>query len=138
MKEDGRLERAWAEGRAGVNAFLDDYAFCIQAFISLYECTFEEDWLRQAERLADYTLAHFLDAESGFFFYTSDQDPPLAARRIELEDNVIPASNSAMARALFRLGHLLYRTDFTERSEALLHAMAPRLEASIEPMFFSN
>jgi uncharacterized protein len=138
IKEDGRLERAWAEGRAGINAFLDDYAFCIQAFISLYECTFEEDWLRRAERLADYTLAHFLDAESGFFYYTSALDPPLAARRMELEDNVIPASNSALARALYRLGHLLYRTDFTERSEVLLHAMAPRLEASIEPMFFSN
>jgi uncharacterized protein len=138
MKKDGRLERAWAEGRAGINAFLDDYAFCIQAFVSLYECTFEEAWLGRAEKLADYALAHFLDVESGFFYYTSALDPPLAARRMELEDNVIPASNSALARALFHLGHLLYRTDFTERAEALLQAMAPRLEASVEPNFFSN
>ncbi|MCB0616745.1 MAG: thioredoxin domain-containing protein, partial [Phaeodactylibacter sp.] len=112
LREDNRLDRNYKDGQSSINGFLDDYAFTIQTFISLYENTFDEQWLQRAESLAQYALTHFLDEESGLFFYTSNLDPPLIARKMETEDNVIPASNSAMARALHRLGTLLYNKDY--------------------------
>ena len=138
LQKGNRLNRNYKDGKSTINGFLDDYAFTIQAFVSLYEATFEEKWLRRAEGLADYTLEHFSDESTGLFFYTSDIDPPLMARKMETEDNVIPASNSAMGRALFHLGTLLYRQDYLTRAESMLQAMAPRISATAEPNFFAN
>ncbi len=138
MKEGYRLCRNYKGGQASINAFLDDYAFAIHAFLSLYETTFGEQWLHRAEGLAQYALAHFRDEESGFFYYTSKLDPPLIARRMETEDNVIPASNSAMARALHRLGTLLYKKEYLEISARMLQSMAGRFTATAQPHFFSN
>ncbi|MCB0570638.1 MAG: thioredoxin domain-containing protein [Phaeodactylibacter sp.] len=138
LQKDGRLNRNYKDGVSSTNAFLDDYAFCIQAFTSFYEQSFDEIWLQRAEGLAEYALAHFTDEAGSLLFYTSDIGPPLIARKMETEDNVIPSSNSAMARALFRLGLLLYRQDFLSRSEAMLQAMAPLINDTPEPNFFSN
>ena len=138
LREDNRLDRNYKDGQSSINGFLDDYAFTIHAFISLYENTFDEQWLQRAESLAQYALTHFLDEESGLFFYTSNLDPPLIARKMETEDNVIPASNSAMARALHRLGTLLYNKDYLETSTNMLQSMAPRFTATAQPQYFSN
>jgi len=138
LKKGSRLDRSYKDGRSSINGFLDDYAFAIHAFVSLYEATFDEQWLQRAEGLAQYALAHFRDEESGFFFYTSSLDPPLIARKMETEDNVIPASNSAMARALRRLGTVLYKKEYLAQADSMLQSMAPRLAATSQPHFFSN
>ena len=138
LKDGNRLDRNYKDGRSSINAFLDDYAFTLHAFLSLYEATFDEQWLQRAEGLAQFALAHFQDQESGFFFYPSDLDPPLIARKMDLEDNVIPASNSAMARALHRLGTVLYNKEYLETATHMLQSMAPRFTATAQPHFFSN
>ena len=120
---DGRLSRSFKNGAASINAFLDDYAFVISAFIALYQATFDERWLRDARQLADYVLAHFYDATTGMFFYTSDIDPALIARTMELADNVIPASNSEMAKNLYLLGHYFADDGYIRTSERMLAAM---------------
>jgi len=58
----------------------------------LFEATFDEQWVTLASNLMDYAIAHFYDKRSGMFFYTSNLGPPLVARKMELDDNVIPAS----------------------------------------------
>ena len=117
---DGGLYRNYKNGKATINGFLDDYAFTINAFICLYQATFDEQWLNEAFRLCQYSIEHFYDTESGMFFYTSKLDEALIARKMELSDNVIPASNSEMAKNLFLLGHYFYREDFI----AMAHEMA--------------
>ena len=109
---DGGLFRNFKNNKATINAFLDDYAFTINAFIMLYQATFDEKWLDEAYRLCNYSINHFYDTESGMFFYTSNTDVALIARKMELSDNVIPASNSEMAKNLFLLGHYFQREDF--------------------------
>ncbi|HIF15195.1 MAG TPA: thioredoxin domain-containing protein [Bacteroidetes bacterium] len=104
-REDGGLFHSYKEGRTTINGFLEDYAFTCEAFIALYESTFDEKWLEIAKELLDYSIAHFFDSSSGMFYFTSILDPDLVARKMELHDNVIPASNSSMAKSLFRLGH---------------------------------
>ena len=114
---DDRLSRTHMKGTTSINAFLDDYAFTIQAFISLYQATFDEKWLEDARRLMSYAVAHFYDKRSGIFYYTSDIDPPLIARKAEVIDNVIPSSNSEMAKNLFALGIYYGDDDYIRKSK---------------------
>jgi uncharacterized protein YyaL (SSP411 family) len=121
MKDDNSLFRNYKNGKASINGFLDDYAFSIQAFISLYQATFDEKWLNLAKNLTEYTLVHFYDNETGMFYYTSDMDPALVARKMEVADNVIPASNSEMAKNLYILGHYFYEKDYLKKSKQMLN-----------------
>ena len=138
MQADGRLNRNYKDGNSVINAFLDDYALTIQAFLGLYEITFDETWLTKADALAAYAMAHFQDEKSGMFYYTSDIDPPLVARKKELADNVIPGSNSSMARALFYLGTYLYKTDYITKAEQMLNNISPTIVGNQQPNFYSN
>ena len=115
------LSRNFNIGNKAINGFLDDYAFTIQAFINIYQATFDEKWLNEAQQLTAYTLAHFYDTKSGMFYYTSDVDPSLIARKMELSDNVIPSSNSEMAKNLFILGQYLYNDDYIEKATQMLN-----------------
>ncbi|MBS1569411.1 MAG: thioredoxin domain-containing protein [Bacteroidetes bacterium] len=106
-RPDGGLWHGHTNGKPTVNGYLDDYSFTLEALAALYQLTFNERWLTEARALADYAIKHFLDEGSGMFRYTNDTDPPLIASSMEVHDNVIPSSNSSMAKGLFTLGHLL-------------------------------
>src|ERR1035437_9640660 len=109
------------EGRKGeVNGFLEDYAFTIQSFISLYQVTFDEKWLSKARSLAEYSIQHFHDADSAMFYFTSDLDTALITRKMEIQDNVIPSSNSTMALSLFYLGKYFDDQNYLNISEKML------------------
>ena len=118
---DAGMFRSYKAGKVSTHAFLDDYAFTIQAFISLYQATFNEYWLNEAQLLTHYVLDHFQDAASGMFFYTSDLDPSLIARKMELSDNVISSSNSEMAKNLFILGRYFYLEEYVGFARKMLN-----------------
>ena len=103
--DDGRLWHSYKDGQSTINGYLEDYAAVIDAYIALYEVTLEMSWLEDAKRLADYSFEHFFDSNTGMFYFTSDEDAALVNRTIEYRDNVIPASNSIMAKNLFVLSH---------------------------------
>ncbi len=115
-----RLNRNYKDGKSTINGFLDDYAFTISAFIAIYQSTFEEQWLTEAKNLARYAIAHFFDDESGMFYYTSDLDPQLIARKMEINDNVIPSANSEMAKNLYLLGTYFYYDEYIQMSKIML------------------
>ncbi len=120
MNEEGRLNRNYKDGRSNINAFLDDYSLSIDAFMALYQAGFDEDWLLVAKKLNDYVLKHFYDVQSGMFFYTSDMSNDLIARKMELSDNVIPASNSIMAGNLFSLAVYFEKREYTNMAKQML------------------
>ena len=103
MCSNGRLLHSWKNGSAKINGFIEDYAYSIDAFISLYQSTFHLPYLLQARDWAQYAIEHFYDEEKGLFYFTSDEDPPLVARLFELNDGVMSSPNSVMARSLLRL-----------------------------------
>ncbi len=138
LQSDSRLNRNFKDGQSGINAFLDDYALTIQAFMSLYEVTFDEAWLNYSKGLADYTFEHFLDTSIYLFNYTSDLDPPLIARKKELGDGAIPSSNSSMARALFSLGIYLSEEDYQDQAKQMMANLVKTVEESEQPSFYSN
>jgi uncharacterized protein YyaL (SSP411 family) len=120
LRQGPRLLRTWKNGRATISGFLEDYALVIEAYVSLYEATFAESWLREAEELTRYVLDNFFDPAEQQFFYTDASAEPLIARPKELFDNVIPASNSVMAHNLLRLGRHLENADYQALSATLL------------------
>ncbi|MFK8105433.1 MAG: thioredoxin domain-containing protein [Saprospiraceae bacterium] len=138
LEADGRLNRNYKDGKSVINAFLDDYALTIDAFISLYQVTFDESWLYKAKDLGTYVNAHFFDEASGMYHYTSDIDPPLIARKKEIADNVIPGSNSAMGRALYYLGTYFYEPALIDRAKSMLSSLSETLYSHPQPSFYSN
>jgi len=120
LRKDGGLNHNYKNKVSNLDGYLEDYALTIEALIELYQATFDEKWLVYAKNLADYTIAHFYDAESGFFFFTSNNAKGLIARKMELSDNVIPASNSSLAKGLFLLGELYYNKDYSNKSKQML------------------
>ena len=136
IDEDGRIFRNYKNGKRTINGFLDDYSFTIEAFIALYESTFDEQWIYKAKTLTDYVIKHFKDSESGLFYYTSDLDDSLIARKMELSDNVIPASNSSLAKGLSKLGNYFYNKEYKELSENMLGKMNSGFISN--PLYHSN
>ncbi len=120
-KNDGSLYHSYKKGKSTINGYLEDYAICISAFIALYQSTFNEKWIFEAEKLADYCITHFYDSESGMFFFTSDEDPDLIARKTEVYDNVIPSSNSVFANGLYDLGLILDKKEYIDFAHTMLN-----------------
>ncbi|MBL7701513.1 MAG: thioredoxin domain-containing protein [Ferruginibacter sp.] len=133
---DGEMTRNYKNGKASINALLDDYAFTIGAFIELYQATFDENWLTQADKLTLYVLEHFFDEQSKMFFYTHNQYADLIARKMELADNVIPSSNSEMAKNLFLLGHFLSKDDYISQAKQMLINVEADVQRNI--YFYAN
>ena len=138
MREGNRLNRNFKDGKSVINGFLDDYALLIDAYIALYQVTFDQMWLNKAKSFNDYAIEHFFDKSTGLFFYTSDLDPPLIARKKELSDNVIPASNSIMARNLFHLGTYFYNQEYIDKSKQMLLNVVNKIQETEQPSFYSN
>ena len=136
LRKDGGLNHSYKNGRSTINGYLEDYAFVIDAFLKLYEATFDERWLSEANALMAYSIEHFYDNDSRMFFFTSDEDPALIARKMEVNDNVIPASNSVMACNLFSLSHHYDRPDYKEMSEKMLNNIIDKVAAY--PSGYSN
>lgn len=133
---NGEMTRNYKNGKSSINALLDDYSFTIAAFIELYQATFDEKWLAEAQRLTTYTMEHFFDEESKMFFYTHNQYADLIARKMELSDNVIPSSNSEMAKNLFLLGHFLDKPDYISKAKQMLINVEADVQRNI--YFYAN
>jgi uncharacterized protein len=119
MKDSG-LFHSYTNGEARIPGFLDDYSSMIRGLIALYLSTFNEKWIHAARELMDYTIDHFFDAESKLFFFTSDQQADFLNRDLELDDGVIPSSNSTSAHNLFLLGRFFEKTDWEDLSKQML------------------
>ncbi|MCL6524340.1 MAG: thioredoxin domain-containing protein [Thermoflavifilum sp.] len=131
MHEDGALWRVYAQGQTHVPAMLDDYAFLAEAWIALYQISFDIHWLLHAKKLLEYTIAHFADPQGNLFFYTSnEQRTDLQLRSREIEDNVIPSSNAAMAQVLYWLGIYFQRPDWQQWAMRMLQQVLPQINSS--------
>ncbi len=132
---EGNLWHNYKNGKATINGYLEDYALVIDAFIALYEVTIEEHWLQKAKQLTDYTFDYFYDEKAVFFAFTSRLDEPLITTHFEMEDNVIPASNSIMANNLFRLSIYFNNSHYEKVTQQMLQIILPTIDY---PSAFSN
>jgi len=136
LQENGALNHSYKDGKSTINGYLEDYAAVIDAFIALYEVTLNEFWINKANELAAYTFENFFDAEKNMFYFTSKEDEKLVARNFEYRDNVVPASNSMMAKNLLILSHHFDNKKYLTTASKMLHNVQPEIESY--PSGFSN
>jgi uncharacterized protein YyaL (SSP411 family) len=115
----GKLMRSTGNQAKHIQGFLEDYAHTIEAFIQLYSVSFDRSWLEHAMELSETVRAEFQDPKSKMCFFTSENST-LIARKMDLNDNVLPSGNSLMATNFYRLGQLFKRRDLLHDSEQML------------------
>jgi hypothetical protein len=128
INENGQLFHNNAAEGYRIPGYLEDYASIMEAFLSLYEITFDETWLQQGRMLADYCMEYYYDKESQLFYFTSKNDPFVVRRTLETADNVIPASNSIMAKNLFRLSKYFPEASYGHTARQMLGNMMENME----------
>ncbi len=122
--DDGNLLRTYKDGRARLNAYLEDHAFLLEALLALYEASFEERWFAEARALAETTIERFGDPDRGGFYSTSSDHEELIARRKEVGDHPIPSGNSSAALGLLRLAALTGERRYEAAAEGIFALFA--------------
>ncbi len=125
----GKLLHTWRHGKAKLAAYLDDYAYLANAWVTLYEANFDAVWLKRACELADTMLKHFADDAGGFFF-TADNHEQLIVRNKDLHDSSVPSGNALAATALVRLGKLTGKQDYLQAAERALQSAVSVMQRS--------
>jgi uncharacterized protein len=119
---DGRLLAVHKDGQSRFAAYLDDYAFLLDALLELLQTRWRSSDLQLATALADALLQHFGDTENGGFYFTADDHEQLIHRSKSFGDEAVPAGNAIAAQALTRLGLLLGETRYLDASARTLRA----------------
>lgn len=117
----GGFFHTYKNGMAKINAYLDDYASLISALIRLSEVGAGNQFLYKAQEITTYVIDKFYDKDSGMFYFTSNEDDVLISRKTEIYDNVIPSSNSIMAKNLYKLSVLFEDENYLKISMQMLH-----------------
>jgi len=125
---DGRLLATYKDGRAHLNAYLDDHAYLIDALLELVQARFRVEDVDFAQALADAIIARFEDASAGGFFFTSSDHEKLIVRLKPGPDNATPSGNGVAALGLQRLGHLLGEPRYLDAAERALRAFYPQMQ----------
>ncbi|MDT3706010.1 MAG: thioredoxin domain-containing protein [Thiobacillus sp.] len=127
LRRDGRLLASYKRGEARLNAYLDDYAFLLDALLEAMQAGYREADMAWTRELADALLTHFEDPAAGGFFFTSHDHETLITRPKLGYDNATPSGNGVAAFALQRLGHLLGEARYLEASARCLRVFHPHL-----------
>jgi len=118
----GVLHRSWCSGRRGCPAFAEDYACLTQAFLDLYEATFEIRWLKWASDMQEQMDRLFWDPQAGGYFSSAEGDASVLVRLKEDHDGAEPAPGSLAVLNLLRLGRMLGDEARIERAAHTLRA----------------
>lgn len=127
MWHDGTLYATYKDGQARLNAYLDDYAFLLDALLATLQAEYRQEDLDFACELADALLDQFEDAELGGFYFTPHRHEPLICRPKAGADNALPSGNAVAAHALQRLGHLLGEPRYLAAAERALRLFYPQI-----------
>ena len=106
LRRNGRLRRTWKDGRAKLDAYVEDYANLADGLLELFQVSGEMRYLTEARTLADAMIDQFWDKENGGFYFTSHDHESLIVRNKDFTDNATPSGNSVAADVLLKLSKL--------------------------------
>ncbi|MDP1558344.1 MAG: thioredoxin domain-containing protein [Nitrosomonas sp.] len=129
MWKNNRLLATYKDGRAHLNAYLDDYAFLLDGLLELLQTEFRQIDLDFAVALAEVLLDQFEDQEAGGFFFTSHDHEVLIHRPKPVYDNATPSGNGVAVMVLQRLGHLLGEYRYLQAAERALRLFYPAISS---------
>ncbi|GMR23289.1 MAG: hypothetical protein BMS9Abin37_1706 [Acidobacteriota bacterium] len=120
----------YRNGRARLNAYLDDYAFLLGGYIELFESDFDTRWLERATRLASALRSLFFDEHGAGFYFTGNDHEALIARTKTGFDGAIPSGNAMAATYLLKLAAYTGERDLEMLAVDTLHAFQTQMERS--------
>ncbi|MCX7169400.1 MAG: thioredoxin domain-containing protein [Proteobacteria bacterium] len=123
---DGRLLATYKDGRAHLDAYLDDHALLLSALLELMQTEYRGEDMEFACALADDLLDHFEDKAQGGFFFTRHDHEALIHRPKPGQDNATPAGNGVATRALQRLSLLGGEPRYAAAAERTLRLYQPQ------------
>jgi len=123
IMEGGHWCHTYKNGQARIMAFLDDYAYLVQAYIHLQEITGTGNYLVKARVLTEWVIDNFVEASTGFFFYTHQQQTDVIVRKKEVYDGAVPSGNAVMAYNLLYLSFVFDQKQWAEHSRNMLGSL---------------
>jgi uncharacterized protein YyaL (SSP411 family) len=123
-----RMYHSFKNGTAKQHAFLDDYAYLVEALILLQEITSDQSYLEECEKLVSYVLIQFSDSQGPFLFYSDAGQNDILVRKIELYDGATPSANAVMAKNLLYLGIILGKEQWRDKGNAMQYAIDEALK----------
>jgi uncharacterized protein len=133
---NGGYFHTYKNGQAQYAAFLEDYAYLIEALLDVYGITWNTKYLTKAKELTDYVLNNFYDSSDGLFYFTSKNQTDILLRKKELYDSATPSGNSTMAKNLGRLGVIFDNATYKNAHFALLKTVVDSVK--MYPTSFSK
>ncbi len=127
LQKDGYLLRTWKDGKAKLNAYLEDYANFADGLTELFQVSGEIKYLKEAQRLADLLITEFWDEEQGGFFFTASNHEELIVRKKDFHDNATPSGNSVAADVLLKLARLTGEEKYERFAVTVLRLVAPQI-----------
>jgi uncharacterized protein YyaL (SSP411 family) len=128
LSNDGSLKRNFKDGKTSINGFLDDYAWTAYAFIKLYSVSFDTNWVTLAKQITEHAIKNFYGMDEGLFYYTAADDSKLVVRKMEINDEAMPSSNSIMANLLYSLGVIYDNSSYNNISKRMLFSTLSQVE----------
>jgi uncharacterized protein len=127
LQRDGYLLRTWKDGRAKLNAYIEDYANFADALVELFQISGEAKYLLEARRLADLMIAEFWDEEQGAFFFTANNHEELVVRSKDFYDNATPSGNAVAADVFLKLAKFFDDEKYERFAVTVLKLVAPQI-----------
>ncbi len=131
-----RLHRIYKNGKISIPAFAEDYALIIEALIHLYLVNGNDKYALNANEYLQQADKLFFDANTNLYRFKALTDAQLIANKTDINDDVIPAANSVMAKNLFLLSFLFSNETYLEKSKLMLQRVQEKIENF--PSGFSN
>ena len=99
----------------------------LQHFIKLYSVSFDIHWITLAKQITDHAIENFYSKDAGLFYYTAANESKLVVRKMEIDDEAIPSSNSIMAGVLYSLGVIYDNSSYSDISKRMLTSVAAKV-----------
>ena len=126
--DNGILLRIYSNGESKINGYLEDYAYFLEALISLYEASFDLVWVERANQLADKMICEFYDEKDGGFFMSGLSSEVLIARLKNPADEAVPSANAIATLSLLKLGHLSGNKSYIDIGASSVNAFKQRID----------
>jgi uncharacterized protein len=127
---DGKLNRIYKDGQSNIVGCLEDYAYLLEALVTLYETSLQSEWIAKASQLADAMIEEFWDEEEGGFFLSGKSGEQLVSKLKNPADEAMPSANAIASMALLKLGRLTGNKIYTEKSQETVNTFKAFIEDS--------
>tara|TARA_B100001173_G_scaffold12520_1_gene10643 strand:- start:1461 stop:3560 length:2100 start_codon:yes stop_codon:yes gene_type:complete len=138
INENYEVQRSLSSSEDNV-IFLEDYSYLISAYLSLYQSTFDNNYIDKADKLTKKALILFAHEESPFLIFSSDKSLFFSENLFVNQDGVMPSANSVMSKNLFLLSHYTGNREYYDLGKSMIDAITNNtIENALDYMNWLN